>query len=244
MKKKIAQINVDLIDPRGTISRDTQSIFRLTNSIKTEGLVVPLSVCPTKKGRFKVIYGDRRLRAIKKLGYKTVLCFIEPNQYNTLNHSVIENVLRSNIPPLQKIKICEELKSNGKEISEISEMTGWSIVSIEKYLKVSSSFKKNPLLINTFYSKQLTRFISDHITKSRTEKLIVIKDNKSISEKIKLCDVSKRNDFMKVTLWINKQSLRSKMKGKMLLHEEDRAMFEFNSNPHILQGLKMWIDKC
>ena len=54
---------------------DEKSIAELADSIANSGLLCPLSV--RKKGaKYELVSGERRLRAVKLLGYKRVLCIV------------------------------------------------------------------------------------------------------------------------------------------------------------------------
>lgn len=48
----------------------------LMRSIGESGIIEPLSVCASKRGNYIIISGERRFRAAKKLGFKSVPCVL------------------------------------------------------------------------------------------------------------------------------------------------------------------------
>ena len=51
-------------------------------SMKKEGLINPIVVEPSNKGKFKLIHGYRRLLAAKALGWKTINCIMKGEYYS------------------------------------------------------------------------------------------------------------------------------------------------------------------
>lgn len=80
------------IENRRRKNADDGSLDELARSIAHSGLLCPLSV--RKKGaRYELVSGERRLRAVKRLGYKRVLCIVNAGPAeNTALVSMIEDI--------------------------------------------------------------------------------------------------------------------------------------------------------
>ena len=75
-----------------------ESLKELAESIKTVGIIQPLSVREQADGTYKLVSGERRLRAAMIAGYTRVPCVIikgEEQDYDLI--SLIENVQREDI---------------------------------------------------------------------------------------------------------------------------------------------------
>ena len=73
---QIKLINTSLIDPHPDNPRkNIGDVTDLAASIKTNGLLTPLSVVPNGS-RYRVIAGHRRLAACKQAGTGSVPCFV------------------------------------------------------------------------------------------------------------------------------------------------------------------------
>ena len=103
-ESQIQEVSVDLVDPNPFQPRkefDDVALGELADSIKTYGVVQPLVV--TKAGdRYQLIAGERRLRASKLAGKKTVPVILRSfDQQENLEIAVIENIQRSELSLLE-----------------------------------------------------------------------------------------------------------------------------------------------
>ncbi len=70
---KLLNLKVENILPKPTAPRKTFDQYEmglLTQSVKENGLIVPLIVRPAEKGKYILISGERRLKALKMAGVK------------------------------------------------------------------------------------------------------------------------------------------------------------------------------
>jgi ParB family chromosome partitioning protein len=100
----IHKISVDLVDPNPFQPRKEfreEDLADLAASIKEHGVVQPLVA--TKQGdRFRLIAGERRLRASKLAGKKTVPVILRSfDEQQQLEVAVIENIQRAELSPLE-----------------------------------------------------------------------------------------------------------------------------------------------
>ncbi len=98
--EKIYMIDPYSIDPNPNQPRKfftDEAILRLADSIKLHGLIQPLTVRESEKG-YELIAGERRLRAVKLLGFEKVPCVISNVDSTESAHlAIIENIQRENL---------------------------------------------------------------------------------------------------------------------------------------------------
>lgn len=81
---------------------DEGALDGLAESIKQHGIVQPLVVTPTDKGYY-IIAGERRWRAAKKAGLKSVPAIVRTaEQLERLEIALVENVQRVDLSPLEQ----------------------------------------------------------------------------------------------------------------------------------------------
>ena len=109
--------NIKLIDiePNTTQARKTfkeESINELANSIKNYGVLQPIIV--ENKGKYyRIIAGERSWRAAKKAGLETIPCLIrDEDEQKNKEISLIENIQRENLNPIEKALGYKELIDN------------------------------------------------------------------------------------------------------------------------------------
>ena len=100
---QIKLINTSLIDPHPDNPRkNIGDVTDLAASIKTNGLLTPLSVVPHGE-RYRVIAGHRRLAACKQAGIGYVPCFVlQLNPLQQLEAMVTENCQREQLTALEE----------------------------------------------------------------------------------------------------------------------------------------------
>ncbi len=91
----IGLISANISQPRTNF--DVDQIIKLADSIRRYGILQPLTVRKVSFG-YELIAGERRLRAAKMLGLKTVPCIIsEVNEAISAEIALVENMLRENL---------------------------------------------------------------------------------------------------------------------------------------------------
>ena len=86
------------------------SIEYLKKSISSKGVLSPITVREVGK-KFEVVAGERRFRASKALGKKTIPAYIikVQNDSDMLELALIENIQRENLNPIEEAKAYETL---------------------------------------------------------------------------------------------------------------------------------------
>lgn len=113
---EVRNIQVSQIDVRGRVREDFGDLKSLAESIKLNGLIEPLAVCPNQNDRtypFKLVGGERRLRAIKMfLKWEVVPANIMKNlkdMESVLRVEKAENVDRKDFTPSEKLKLAKRI---------------------------------------------------------------------------------------------------------------------------------------
>ena len=110
-KNGIREIEIDKITPNPYQPRknfNEEAIRELASSIKQHGLMQPVIVIENE-GKFILVAGERRLRAVKLLGQKEIKAIISDISLNELReYALIENIQREDLNP---IEIAQSLKS-------------------------------------------------------------------------------------------------------------------------------------
>ena len=105
VKNKIVELKVIEVEPNKKQARkefNYKKLEELAESIKTFGVLQPIIV--TKKdGYYEIIAGERRWRASKLAGIKTIPAIIREDEDEENTHiSIIENVQRENLNAIEK----------------------------------------------------------------------------------------------------------------------------------------------
>lgn len=96
----IEQVRPNPYQPRTDFEEG--ALAELVESIRTNGLLQPLVVRPTREG-WEVVAGERRLRALKKLGWSTAPVVVrELSDQQMLVLALVENLQRENLSPIEE----------------------------------------------------------------------------------------------------------------------------------------------
>jgi ParB family chromosome partitioning protein len=100
------EIDINLISPNPKQPRtvfDETALKELMVSIKEIGILQPPVVREVSGGRYELIMGERRYRAAKAVGLKTIPVIIRQTPDNELlREALIENIHRSQLNPLEE----------------------------------------------------------------------------------------------------------------------------------------------
>ena len=103
--ERIKKIDISLLEPNPEQPRlhfDEQALQELADSIKQHGILQPLVVTPNND-KYYIIAGERRWRAAKIAGLKTVPAVSRSSkQLERLELALVENVQRVNLSPLEQ----------------------------------------------------------------------------------------------------------------------------------------------
>ena len=101
----ILRIPTDLIEPnpfQPRMSFDQDSLEELAESIRTLGLIQPITVRRKADGRYQIISGERRFRACRQAGMDMVPAYIrDTNDQGMLEMAIVENIQREDLDPIE-----------------------------------------------------------------------------------------------------------------------------------------------
>ena len=104
--RQIIDLNIDEIEPNPYQARtifDDEQLEELATSLREKGLIQPISVNRQGQG-YQLIAGERRWRAAKKAGFKTIpsIVFEIDSTEELMEIGLIENIQRENLSPIEE----------------------------------------------------------------------------------------------------------------------------------------------
>ena len=101
----IVRIPVDMVEPnpyQPRMSFDNEALNELADSIRTLGLIQPITVRRKSDDRFQIISGERRFRACRLCNLEMVPASVmEANDQGMLEMAIVENIQRENLDPIE-----------------------------------------------------------------------------------------------------------------------------------------------
>lgn len=101
----ILRIPVDMIEPnpfQPRMSFDQAALDELASSIRTLGLIQPVTVRRITDNRYQIISGERRYKACRLAGLNTIPAYIrDADDQGMLEMAIVENVQRENLDPIE-----------------------------------------------------------------------------------------------------------------------------------------------
>lgn len=97
---EIGQITPNPKQPRTHFSED--ALEELAESIRTLGVIQPITVKKTGEGSYIIISGERRYRASKQVGLETIPAYIrEVDDQTLLEMAIVENIQRQDLNAIE-----------------------------------------------------------------------------------------------------------------------------------------------
>lgn len=97
---KISQVEVNPFQPRTEFEQN--ALQELSDSIKLQGLIQPITVRKLNHNTYQLISGERRLRASQLAGLTEIPAYIRTaNDQQMLEMALIENIQRENLNPIE-----------------------------------------------------------------------------------------------------------------------------------------------
>lgn len=147
--ERVEQIAIADLQPNPEQPRqhfEEAAIAGLAESIKRHGVLQPLVVTP-HKDKYYVIAGERRWRASKKAGLKTVPAIVRSaQQLERLELALVENVQRVDLSPLEQAASISYLHEQfSLDYGEIAKRLGKALTTVQniaRLLQLSEPAKK------------------------------------------------------------------------------------------------------
>lgn len=101
----VLRIPVDMIEPnpyQPRMSFDDEAMRELAQSIKTFGLIQPITVRRKGDDKYQIISGERRYRACILAGLDMIPAYIrDASEQGMLEMAIVENIQRENLDPIE-----------------------------------------------------------------------------------------------------------------------------------------------
>ena len=165
----VKKIKIVDIEPNTTQARKhfkEEAIEELANSIKNYGIIQPIIV--ENKGKYyRIIAGERRWRAAKKAGLKEIPCIIrDEDEQRNKEISLIENIQRENLNPIEKALGYKELIDNyNMKQQELADKLG-----------ISRPYVTNTLRILNLDERVIKLALEGKLTEGHCKSLVSIED--------------------------------------------------------------------
>lgn len=133
---KVDSIEVNPHQPR--VNFDQKALEELALSIKTYGLIQPITVRPISNGKYQLISGERRLRASKLAGLTEIPAYVRTaDDLQSLQMALVENVQRENLNAIEiAVSYQRLLDECALSHEELSVKVGKDRTTITNYLRL------------------------------------------------------------------------------------------------------------
>ena len=189
----ISSIEVSPYQPRTNF--DQENLKSLIESIREQGVIQPILVRKSKKDKYELIAGERRLRAVKTLGHSKIPAILKTiTDESAAIYALLENVQRENLNPIEEALGLEKLirqfkftqenlaKKTGKSRSHIANLI--RLLSLDKYVIDLLSQKKIDMgharaLITLSQSSQkiyADKIVAQKLSVREIEKMVIESD--------------------------------------------------------------------
>ena len=134
----ISQVEPGLKQPRKRF--DEESLSDLAESIRTHGLIQPLTVRRLSSGYYQIIAGERRWRASKQAGLTEVpAVIIEADDRKVMELGLIENLQREDLNPIEEAGGYKVLVEDyGLTQEEVAQQVGKSRSAVANAMRLLS----------------------------------------------------------------------------------------------------------
>jgi ParB family transcriptional regulator, chromosome partitioning protein len=164
-KIAISDIVPNRYQPRTVFNED--KITELAQTIHTHGIIQPIVVREYDKGKFEIIAGERRFRAIQSLGWETAPVIVKDfNDTETASVALIENLQREELTPI------EEALAYGK----LLELHNLTQEALAQRLGIGQSTVANKLRLLKLPDEVQDALLQKRITERHARSLIPLKD--------------------------------------------------------------------
>mgnify|MGYP000890962377 FL=1 len=208
---RISDIQKNPYQPRKEFSEE--KIKELAQSIKENGLIQPIIVRQSPVIGYEILAGERRYRASIAAGLSEVPVIIKKlSDQDMMIHSIIENLQREDLNPIEEAKAYQSLIDKGYTHAEIADKMG----------------KSRPYITNLVRLLTLPDFI---LTEVETGKLsqaharlliqLPVKEQKNLLYRIQTEDLSVRQVEYLLKEEKNNKKKKSKEKNHFIKEEEE-----------------------
>ncbi|MBQ5984934.1 MAG: ParB/RepB/Spo0J family partition protein [Bacteroidales bacterium] len=137
----VLRIPSGLIDPnpyQPRVTFDREELAELADSIRTFGLIQPITVRKTGDGRYQIISGERRFRAARMIGMDLIPAYVRnSDDQGMLEMAIVENIQRSDLDPIEISMSYQRLMEECSLTQEqLASRVGKKRASVANYLRL------------------------------------------------------------------------------------------------------------
>ena len=137
----VLRIPAGLIDPNPFQPRmtfDREELAELADSIRTFGLIQPITVRKTGEGHYQIISGERRFRAARMTGMDLIPAYVrDTDDQGMLEMAIVENIQRSDLDPIEISMRYQRLMEECSLTQEqLASRVGKKRASVANYLRL------------------------------------------------------------------------------------------------------------
>ena len=164
---RVADISPNSFQPRRTFTEP--ELAELESSIKASGLLQPIIVRSRGEGRWELVAGERRLRAVSRLGWTEIPAVVRDfDDRAMLTLALVENLQRADLNPLEEAEGYQRLIDEfGLTQQQVADAVGKDRTTITNLLRI--------LTLQPAVRQLLER---GHISAGHARALLPIKDER------------------------------------------------------------------
>ena len=185
--EKIIELDIEEISPNKDQPRhefDQEKLKELAQSIKQHGILQPIIVTfKENPDHYRIIAGERRWRAARIAGLKTIPAIIrDVEDHLIIQHSIIENIQRENLNPVEEANAFYDLMSQYNMTQE----------ELAKTLGKSRSAVANTLRLKNLPEEILKELASANISAGHARCLLSLPE---VEDQINTCKLIVAKDL-------------------------------------------------
>lgn len=137
----VLRIPMDQVEPNPYQPRmafDNEALEELADSIRSLGLIQPITVRRKNDGRYQIISGERRYKASRLAGLTMIPAYVrEANDQGMLEMAIVENIQRQDLDPIEVAMSYQRLIDECDLTQEaMAERVGKKRASVTNYLRL------------------------------------------------------------------------------------------------------------
>ena len=118
---EVDKIEVNPYQPRTHFNE--QAIGELAESIKSLGIIQPVTVRKVDRNQYQLVSGERRYRAAKSIGFDRIPAYVRiANDQEALEMALVENIQRRDLDPIEIAlsyqRLMDEIQLTQNQLSE------------------------------------------------------------------------------------------------------------------------------
>lgn len=133
---RVEQIEVNPFQPRTHFDQD--ALMELAESIKTHGIIQPITLRKLSRDQYQLISGERRYQAARLAGLKTIPSYVRSaDDQQMLEMALIENIQRENLNAIEIALSYQRLISEcNLNQEQLGERVGKNRATVTNYLRL------------------------------------------------------------------------------------------------------------